>query len=164
MSSTKTGENTDARRDWVIRVLGVTPPTSATNNGGLGAAERMKKLTAIWDAAIERVDGQIGALQKVLRTSGDDDLKAIAEFGLSGVTGNHKVKIMAALIEARAGTLSEEAAARAAAVVADFRTHIASDARIAACDQNPFGATVAIRATLEKPLALLEAALRATSG
>ena len=59
-----------------------------------------KKWTAAkthWQDAIETVDRQVAALQKELLKTGDGDLKEIAEFGLNGVTGNHKVPLMAAI-------------------------------------------------------------------
>lgn len=154
---------TALQREWVARVLGLTLPARGKDSGATTASERLDKARDTWDEAISRVDNQIAALQTVLRNSGDDDLKAIADFGLAGVTGNHKVRLAAALHEARTGTLDEAAALRTADLVADFRKHIASDPRVKACDDNPFGVSVAIRATLDQPLAMLEAALRTSA-
>ena len=65
-----------------------------------------------WQDAMDAVDSQIAALQQVLRGSGDEDLEEIAEYGLNAVTGNHKVPLMAALMDIGTGTPSAEALAR----------------------------------------------------
>jgi len=156
MSGSKS--NTDpAKRDWVKRVLGLD---AGPAKGG-SPLQQVLAARAVWEDAIGIVDAQIGDLQKLLRSSRDDELKAIAEFGLPGVTGGHKVRLTAALMEAKAGTLSPKAAGKAAAVVDSFRKHIANDPRVEACEKNPGRVKVAIRATLDGPLAQLGEALRA---
>jgi hypothetical protein len=146
-----------AKQAWVARVLGVT--VAPTNAGPRGAPGDFAAARAAWSSAIEQVDAQITALQAALRQSGDNDLKAIAEYGLNGVTGNHKVRLMAALQDIGAGPATPQAAKTAIGVIAPFRTHLGSDERVAVCDENPFGVAVAIRATLDPPLAALERAL-----
>jgi hypothetical protein len=49
-------------------------------------------------------------------------------------------------------------------VITPFRAHLASDERVAVCDENSFGVAVAIRATLDPPLAALERALAQAAG
>ena len=126
----------------------------------LAAVDRWKAARAVWETAMETVDGQIGALQQVLRGSGDEELEEIAEYGLNAVTAGHKVPLMAAMMEIGAG--SPESLARsgpkALAMVQAFRAHIDGDERVAACDENP-EVPVSIRATLGPALAGLEAAL-----
>jgi hypothetical protein len=145
-----------AQRAWVRRVLGVELPVPGAQGGGadIGAAR------AAWTQAMEQVDAQIAALQAALRKSDDPVLRDIAEFGLNGVTGHHKVRVMAALHELGSGPPTASAAAKALGVIEPFRTHLETDDRVAACDENPFGAAVSIRATLVPPLAMLQRALR----
>ena len=153
-----------AKRAWVARVLGVAMPQAGAAQRGAAANGGFAAARAAWSSAVEQVDGQITALQAALRQSGDNDLRAIAEYGLNGVTGNHKVRLMAALQDIGTGPASPRAAATAIAVITPFRAHLASDERVAVCDENPFGVAVAIRATLDPPLAALQRVLTQTAG
>jgi hypothetical protein len=123
--------------------------------------ERWTAARAAWQDAIEAVDSQISALQRALRETGDEELEEIAQYGLNAVTNNHKVPVMAAVMEIGSGSAESLAKSgpKALAAVQAFKKHIESDQRVAACDQNPLGAAVAIRATLGPALAKLEAAL-----
>lgn len=174
-------EGSEVRPTWqaaeeALKVadLGRAGPAMVTLRtlAGLGAqARRMAvlrtewpKARAAWQDAIETVDAQISRLQQVLRGSGDEDLEAIAEFGLNAVTNNLKTPLMAALMEIGTGAPTAEGLARggprALAAVRAFREHIDSDDRVAACDESPESPTT-IRATLGPALAGLEAALAA---
>jgi hypothetical protein len=105
------------------------------------------------------VDGQIAALQKALLASDDEELQEIGQYGVNGITGNFKVKLMAALMGVEAGRDADRA--KLAALVPQFRAHLDSSERIAACDDNPFGVTVSIRATLGPALDRLARSLGA---
>ena len=109
--------------------------------------------------AVETINGQIAALQHALRSSRDNDLVAIAEFGFNGVTGNYSSRLTAALMDIAAGPPDAQTAQKAIGIIAPFRQHIASDERVAVCDEDPFGVAVTIRSTLEPALAALQAAL-----
>jgi hypothetical protein len=142
--------------------LGVTIPSgTAMNRSEAGARWRAARET--WSQASATVDGQISSLQSVLRASGTQTLVEIADAGLNGVTGNHKVRLMAMLTELGDGTPDAMAKAgpKARKLLEEFAGHIASDPRVAACDNNPFGVTVSIRATIGPALQGLQAALAA---
>ena len=143
----------DQRRDWIRRVLGVE---IGVRRGKHSLAEAI----AAWQRALGSIDGQIAGLQRVLRASPDPELQEIAEFGLGAMTGSHKVKIQAALIEVQGPDTGGRKAAAAAKLVRAFQGHIASDARIAACDASPFGVSTAIRHTLAPALDGLLSALQ----
>ena len=147
----------EAQDAWIERVLGVELPLLSTgqNPAGLGDA------LAAWRQALETVGGQITVLQGVLRNSPDEDLQAIAEFGLNAMTGSHKIKLQAALTDT-AADLSK--AGKAAQLAGAFASHLAGDKRVAACDANPFGVRIAIRATLVPALTGLQRALQAARG
>jgi hypothetical protein len=155
-----------AKQDgWIARVLGVNVTEAGLKAGTapkLGGAGIVAACDA-WHDASEAVDAQIAALGKALRDSGDEELEEIADFGLNAVTANHKVPLMAALVELGSG--SPEAIAKSGpkvlAAALAFRKHIESDARVAACDENPLGLAVSIRDTLGPVLAALEATLAA---
>ncbi len=143
--------SSDAQGGWVLRVLGVDVRAGASGGSGIAAAARQ------WQAASETVDAQISRLQSVLRDSGDDELKQIAEFGLNAITVNRKVPLMAALMSAQAG--DRRAVEDLQKAVIAFRIQIESDARVAVCDDNPFGVQVSIRGVL---IPALEHLLKAT--
>ncbi len=147
----------------VVRLL-----KQAAAGGGANALARQaayRKARADWNDAIEAVDAQIERLAQALRATGVPVLQEISNAGLNGVTGNHKVPLMAALMEIGPGspeTLAKSGA-KALAAVRAFRSHIESDKRIAACDDNPLDIPVAVRATLGPALAELDQALSATA-
>lgn len=132
----------EKQNTWITRVLGVT----FADVGGSGAPPSIAEAAAAWRAAVEVVDAQITALQSALRGTDDEELHEIAEFGLNAVTGNHRVRLVAALMGAERG--SERDRAKLAGLIAPFRTHLENDERVDACDENPFGVTVSLRATL----------------
>lgn len=132
----------EKKNAWVTRVLGV----AFTDGGGSAAPSSIAEAAAAWRAAVEAVDAQITALQSALRGTDDEELHEIAEFGLNAVTGNHKVRLMAALMGAERG--GERDRAKLAGLIAPFRTHLENDERVDACDENPFGVPMSVRATL----------------
>ena len=152
----------DARADWLQRVLGFGVPAGAPASA-TGPAPDWASARQGWQAASEAVDGQISGLQAVLRKTGDDQLEEIAEFGLNGVTGNHRVPLMAALMELGDGNPATlgKAGPKALGIIDAFRSYLESSEQVEVCDANPFGAPVAIRATLVPALAQMAAALQA---
>jgi hypothetical protein len=126
------------------------------------AAPDLREAVQAWQEARETVDGQIARLQKVLKESGDRDLFEISEYGLNGVMGNFKVRLMACLPELRAaqGDGLRAAAAKALPIASGLAQHVRSEPRIEACDDNPFGVAVSIRGTLGGALDRLTAALQ----
>ncbi len=157
-----TGAEDDAKAAWIKRVLGVeVGATSSTVSFGA----IWEKVTARWRAASDAVDGQIGKLQGTLRATTDPDLKRIADAGLNGITGDHKVPVLAALqeIDAAGPEALRPAAARARPAMDAFISHLTSDPRVEACDRNPFGITVTIRATLVPALQDLSTTLQSLS-
>jgi len=143
------------KNQWVERVLGY----QFANGAGGGGAGALKAAAEAWRAASEAVDDQISALQSVLRSSGDDELKEIGEYGLGAVAGGFKVPLMAALRGAEAGEPRDRE--KLAAIIPQFRTHLERDERVEACDENPFGVALCIRATLVPALDQLERSLAA---
>jgi hypothetical protein len=150
----------DAKKAWAVRVLGVSfgaPP---------GGELDWPALRAAFDHAVSSVDKQIEALQTSLKNSGDDTLEEIAEFGMNGLTGNHRVPLMAKLLEidqggsAAIGTLGPAAIKLAE----DFKAYLETDERVEVCDDNPFGVEVSIRSTLGAALGKLAAELRKNLG
>ncbi len=168
----------EARNDWVRRVLGVALPGGGTTSPDTGSASPAQTqgraaqgratqdwaaVRATWQAASDTVDAQIAALQAALRAEGDDTLKQIAEFGMNGLTGNHKVPLMAALAELAGGdpAVVAKVGPKALGVIQAFRSFLDGDEKVAVCDDNPFGVPVAIRATLGAALAQMAAMLTA---
>lgn len=128
--------------------------------GGAGAAVDLPKVLITWRSASESVDSQVSSLQAALRGTNDADFERIAEFGLNGITGNHRVKLRAALMGLeRASDDTRPALAKAArSAVAGFRGFIASDDVVGLVDENPFVSTT-IQRTLGDALGALEESL-----
>jgi len=105
---------------------------------------------------------QIGALQKALWATDDDDLHDIADFGLNAITSGLKTKMIGATYSLGQGDPERQrkSAANALDVIGRFRVLVDSDARVRACDENDFGVVMSLRPTLSAALDRLEAALR----
>ena len=145
---------------WVRRVLGVALP---------GGAPDWPSARQAWQDANDAVNDQINGLLNRAKTGEDDadefaeQLVEIAENGLNAVTENHRVKLMAAVMslgDGSGGALAKHGPA-ALALIEAFTTFLAGSEKIEVCDANPFGAPVAIRATLTPPLRQMAAALQA---
>jgi hypothetical protein len=139
-----------ASQEWVKRVLGIDLPGAAQG----GAVKRGAPLMPIWLAAKEEVDTGIGKLQDALRQSDDEDLHAIAEFGLYGATRGQTVQLMAALTDADKSH-SPEALAKVVNAVDDFRDFLDGAPIVDLIENNPFGVAVPMRQTLGAALAEL---------
>ena len=115
-----------------------------------------------WENAVETVDAQLGKLQQALRSSDDEELQEIAEFGLNGVTGNFRVPLLAVMqdIDDARDDARGPHARRAAKIAAGFLQHIQNETKVEACDENPFGVQVSIRRTLGGALAQLTDAVK----
>lgn len=120
------------------------------------------ELRGAWEAAMEKVDGQLRALQRTLRETDDDELHEIAEFGLNGITSGFRVPFDAALMEVdRAPSSSRAASIGSLAKRAhDFADHLTSDPRVEAVEGNPFSVQIDIVGTLA-PVLLRFSALAA---
>lgn len=152
-----------AKNEWIMRVLGVRVGASNGTFDLSSFKSSWTKAAETWQGASDAVDGQIGKLQGALRGNNDPDLKRIADAGLNGITGNHKVPVMVAIREvsaAGADSIAQRVASARKAVDA-FSKHLATDPRVGACDRNPFGVSVSIRATLEPALRSLASTLDA---
>jgi hypothetical protein len=123
--------------------------------------KRWEAAMAAWRSGIEQVDAEIEALGKHLTASDDRRLRSISETGLNAITGDHKVRAMAALMEVSGASTATrpKLATNAEAQVMDFMLHLSRDPRVAACDDNPFGVKVAVRETLVPLLERLESLL-----
>jgi hypothetical protein len=111
--------------------------------------------------AMHTVESQLSKLADGLFATNVSELSEIAEFGLSAVTGNYRVPMMAALMALGPATPETLAKSgdKAIAAVQAFRKHIDTDERVAACERNPLGVPVTIRTTLGPALDALEAAI-----
>ena len=152
-----------AQAAWVLRVLGLSVATTGASAGSPAAAADWRSVRAGWQDAIETVDGQITTLTAAMRASDDDAMEIIADRGMNALTGDHKVKLMAALMDLGSGDRAamQKSGPKALAIARQFSAHIETDERIAACEDNPFGVPLTIRATIGPALATLIAAIEA---
>lgn len=150
-----------AQDDWIKRVLGFR----SLGRDDPNLTQRWQAAVTRWRAANDAVDEQITNLQKALRATKDEELREIADFRLSAVTGGFRTGVMTALIEIGNGDVAvlRKHAAKTLDLVGGLRSRIEGDKRVAACDTNPFGVSVAIRGTLAPALGDLAAALQAAS-
>ena len=150
---------------WVQRVLGFRLQAAG------GAAAGWKAAIAQWRDANDAVNGQINGLRAALldRVNAGSPgvlayaaaLRRVAEHGLNAVTENHHVSLMAAVMELGDGAPATiaKSGAKALAAITEFQSLLAGSRKIAVCDANPFGAPVAIRATLGPALQKMADAL-----
>jgi hypothetical protein len=130
-----------------------------------------------WQDANDDVNDQINGLRRALldRVKKPDDedegmeglaeaLSEIAEQGLNAVTEDHRVKLMASVMEVGDGSPAamQKFGAKALGLITGFQEFLATSEKIEVCDGNPFDAPVSIRATLTPPLAQMAAAIQAS--
>lgn len=150
------------QKTWLKDVLGV----DISGSTGPTAATPWKAACQKWELANHTVDQQIAALQTELKKSDMPALREIAEFGMNGLTGDNKVKVMASLIELGEGSAAamRKSGPKALGAIGAFRAYLDADERVEVCDDNPFGIPVTIRKSLTGALAELQAAIEAALG
>ena len=150
---------------FLAKYLGVTAGRTDAPDGA-EFRKSWSRACDTWRQQVERVDGQVSRLQQVLRSSDDPELVGIATFGLNAITGNHRVRVMAAIREIETGPKipPANAVSNARKRLADFAAHLASDPRIKACDTNPVGVDMNIARSLGTAVADLQAALKSVPG
>jgi hypothetical protein len=155
---------TQAEREWVGRVLGVTL-TASDDGRGDDFAKLWPSIRAVWQQASEQVDRQIGQLQHLLRDAADKRLQTIAATGLNAMTAGYKSRMLAAVhdMDRASGTEQPAMAARVAKAAIALRNHLLTDKRVAACDACPH-LTITIRQTLGDALANMAHALTRGGG
>ena len=161
----------DARDAWVEQVFGIQIGAPGANGGDASEdvsgeeapGQSWEQAVASWQDASEDVDAQISQLQAALKQSDFSFLHKIADAGLNGITANHKVPVLAAIqdVNRASGNGRQKAAKKARSSVDAFIAHLNGDARVQACDDNPFGVSVGIKSTLVPALQKLGAALDA---
>lgn len=136
-------------------------------SGGTGTAQgpdpdRLRAARDAWNDAVEDTDRQLTSLVDVLRRTGNRDLADVADKIPTSVFGNTRVPLTAALMDlARAtGGSRDAAAAKALKAAGRLRGHLAGDPQVLACDDNPFGVPVSLRATLGRALDAIETTIR----
>ena len=132
----------DVRDQWVLAVLGFPVPGGSPVRATLDEPAFRRSFKAAidhWRNASDDVDAQLNELRKVLLATTDKDLHKIAEFGLNGITGTRKVGLQKALreVDAASGAALAPAAAKAAQAAEAYRSFVASDPRVKACDAYP---------------------------
>jgi hypothetical protein len=160
---------TEDQNGWVAQVLKVSikEPDGSNEGNEIVASEEESELAALgvskgdlWETAVagfrsatEKVDLQIADLQAVLRETDDVDLHDIADAGLNALTGNTRVPLKAALVDAGTGdpTRLKAATPKLLKAIAKFRAQLSS-MEIAACDNNPFDVPIAIADTYSAAL------------
>jgi hypothetical protein len=148
----KTGNLTYAATgiDQLRRALDDASASTSAADGPTVDAAAVRSVLAQFEVAQATVDGQIAQLQSKLRGSEDPDLQRIGEFGLNALTGNTRAKLQAAIMELRGSlpAIDPKIAANAGRMAEQMATYLAEDAKIRACDANPFDVSVSIAATL----------------
>ncbi len=128
------------------------------------ARQGLLSATASWQRAVSTVDGQVAALRSTLKGSNDSDLTQIAE-AVESVTDTPRRPLASAIRELQhaSGPALPPAVAKVRQALADYRSFLAQDPRVQACDQNPFGVSLRIRATLTPALEELDRALQSAN-
>lgn len=136
------------------------PPSEAAAQGWAQAFQG-------WLDANDRLDAQLNALRGAIlnETSYPElaqQLQDIARVGLNALTGNHRVRLMAAFQVIGSGDSAslDRHGDKALAAIAAFRAYLDAQEGVDACEGNPWDVEVAIRDTLYPPLDRLTQILR----
>lgn len=138
-------------------------PTAEGDSKGWAAAYQG------WLAANEKLDGQLNALRQAILSETAypefaEQLQDIARVGLNALTGNHRVRLMAAFQVMAGGDIAslQKHGDKALAAISAFRAYLDGNEAVDACEGNPWDVDVAIRDTLYPPLDLLTGILQST--
>jgi hypothetical protein len=161
------------QNSWVEGVLGLTierdavdlPNATGRDPDGLDLADYWKAAIAAFGVASREVDKQISALQSALRETGDPEMEDIADFGLNALMQNTRVPLLAALRDMGEGKglILKTYAPRLRATIMSFHKVLATNPKIAACDNNPLGVVVSIRDTYDDALELMLEVVQAST-
>lgn len=155
----------DVKAEWVSRVLGVSVGGQRSPVDPAAARAAAAKCLKIWLDAKDAADAGLSDLQSKLVATNDPVMKLIADRGLHGVSRGMQVGLRVALEEfARQPDPASGKAENLSRSVASFRRFLMTDPAVSLCDDNPFGAKVALRATLGKAMSDLDAQLRTVVG
>lgn len=143
---------------------GIVPNVDANKADRNEFPKRWALAKKTWLDSLDTVNDQISKLAEKLKQTDDPELKKIAEFGLAALTGNFKVPMMAGIrdVDDASAAALRSMANNLQDVIDGFKTHLASSARIQACDddgQELFGVKTTIRVELTRGLSALRAAL-----
>jgi hypothetical protein len=147
-----------------LRQLAQLASTPAPAAGSVPVAE----LAVRWEEASTDALGQLATLRRELLKFDDEDLERIARGGLAEVQKlleQHLAPISRLLAAANqdGATLPADTAGALSRNIGALRKELASDDRIRACDNNPFGVRVAIQNRLDEALDTLETACAAAA-
>jgi hypothetical protein len=134
-----------------------------------GARRRLVAARDEVESALSKAGAQVGKLQALMAVHPDLDLRAIAgsqDLGINALTGNHRVKLLAALRDLGSATPDTlpKVLPQARRVTRRFLDHVTASPRLAACDENPLGVAVATRSLLTPSLTHLAEAIDAYAG
>jgi hypothetical protein len=139
----------------------------AKDGKGGGAALNGKLATArkSWGTASAAVDKQLEALKAAMLKENDEQLKDIANYGLTGVDGGFRSKLNAALknVEDKSGDAGElkKASAAAQSAMKDLLKHVGGDDRVKVIADPPNGwPKVTVKDTINPALKELADALK----
>jgi len=150
------------QNDWIERVLGLSVGRAAAPDRD-DNSRATKRALPVWQTAKDTVDGQLRALSDKLRKTGVVTLTEVAN-KVEALLEPLRTELVGALMAYDSAPRTAEALAAAVAGVAAAAKWLASDERVEAVDQNPFGVTVSARATLGAALKQLHAELGSKTG
>lgn len=146
-----------------------TTPVAMEEKGEVAQAgpSRWKQAYDHWLDANDSLDKQLNSLRDaILQETGypefATELAEIARVGLNALTGNNRVKLMAALQVMGSGDAASlnTHGEKALSAIAAFKAYLDGNIQVDACEGNPWDVDVSIRDTLYPPLDQLSAILQ----
>lgn len=151
-------EDYDKARKAVL-ALGLALKGGATPAGkdAAGAKGDERRIMELWSATHDKVDAQIAQLQDILRKTGDDELRKIAE-GYATVLEPYDKNLDTALESYYGAAVADKPKRRKAAAAAmnQCAKDIAGDLYLKQAEDNPFGVKVSIRVPFAKALTAMK--------
>lgn len=152
----------------ILKPTGTTPVAmKAKGEAAQAGPSRWKQAYDHWLDANDNLDKQLNALREaILQETGypefATELAEIARVGLNALTGNNRVKLMAALQVLGSGDAASLNAhgEKVLSAIAAFKAHLDGNIQVDACEGNPWDVDVSIRDTLYPPLDKLSAILQ----
>lgn len=150
---------TSVQRQFLKQHLGVSIDAVQS---GTGAGPDVGSVMAVWRDAKDQMDRNITALTSAMKNHGHPVYKSLAEFGLGGVLEGANARIVAALVDFDGAPAETRADVgnTLAKTISSVRESIGKGKAIDLLDQNPFGISMDLRATLESAFDEIEAKVR----
>jgi hypothetical protein len=134
--------NPEGADDELDVLQGEIDQLAAKGGGGTAVNAKLAPARQSWKSASDAVDKQVEAIKAAILKENDDQLRDIANFGLTGIDGGFRFKLNTALTEVEKASdpaARKKASAAAQAAMKELLKHVNGDDRVKVLADPPNG-------------------------